>query len=150
MTSRIQVIHSRTCGCGAKGTVTVEEDIVRERNRVPIATSGPFRIEGNVVVCDNCEPVKTQLASYLAIIEPAGIGFGVYFPDIPGCVSAGATIEEATLNASGALSEHLAALTRDGRSLPPANAKESRWEESEGSKVTRVMITPASQAATPH
>ena len=28
---------------------------------------------------------------YPAIIEPASEGYGVYFPDVPGCTSAGAT-----------------------------------------------------------
>lgn len=144
MARRIQVIHPHRCDCGAKGTVTIEEDTIRERNQVPVATSGPFRIEGGVVVCDNCEPAKTQRASYPAIIEPAGIGFGVYFPDITGCVSAGATIEEATLNASGALSEHLAALARDGRSAPPATAWDSTEQDIEGSGIARIMIAPAS------
>jgi predicted RNase H-like HicB family nuclease len=36
---------------------------------------------------------------YPAIIERAEDGFSVFFPDVPGCVSAGATIQEAARNA---------------------------------------------------
>lgn len=46
-------------------------------------------------------------ALYPAIIERAGDGFSVFFPDLPGCVSAGATIEEAAINAEEALCGHL-------------------------------------------
>ena len=38
-----------------------------------------------------------------AIIEKASEGYGVFFPDLPGCTSAGATIQEAALNAEEAL-----------------------------------------------
>ena len=44
---------------------------------------------------------------YPAIVEHAGDGFSVFFPDLPGCVSAGATIQQAALNAEEALAGHL-------------------------------------------
>jgi predicted RNase H-like HicB family nuclease len=49
-----------------------------------------------------------QQQYFTAIIEAGGnSGYGVYFPDLPGCVSAGDTIEEAARNAEEALSLHL-------------------------------------------
>ena len=42
-----------------------------------------------------------------AIIEKASEGYGVFFPDLPGCTSAGATIQEAALNAEEALQAHI-------------------------------------------
>lgn len=33
--------------------------------------------------------------TYLAILEPSSDGYGVYFPDIPGCISFGDNIETA-------------------------------------------------------
>lgn len=48
------------------------------------------------------------MPSYTAIIEAASDGtFGVFFPDVPGCTSAGDTIEEATTNAAEALEFYL-------------------------------------------
>ena len=44
---------------------------------------------------------------YPAIIERAGEGFSVFFPDLPGCTSAGRTLQEAALNAEEALAGHL-------------------------------------------
>ena len=38
--------------------------------------------------------------TYLAVCEPDGDnGFGVYFPDLPGCVTYGSDIDEARKNA---------------------------------------------------
>lgn len=57
---------------------------------------------------------------YPAIIE-RGIGahdFGVYFPDLPGCVSAGSSIQEAALGAEEALSGHLAVMAEFGDAIP--------------------------------
>jgi predicted RNase H-like HicB family nuclease len=54
---------------------------------------------------------------YIAIVEEEeGKAVGLWFPDLPGCFSAGDTLEEAMLNAREALvlyAEHL------GRPMPP-------------------------------
>ena len=39
---------------------------------------------------------------YPAIVEWAGEGFSVFFPDLPGCTSAGASIQEAAIGAEEA------------------------------------------------
>lgn len=44
---------------------------------------------------------------YPAIVERAGDSYSVFFPDLPGCTSAGATVQEAARNAEQALDEHL-------------------------------------------
>jgi predicted RNase H-like HicB family nuclease len=66
------------------------------------------------------QPIMTT--SYVALIHPPenGSGFGVTFPDLPGCVSAGMTREEAILNAAEAAGGHIAAMRADGDSLPVA------------------------------
>lgn len=56
--------------------------------------------------------------SYTAIVERVGSKFGVYFPDVPGCVSAGRTEREVFANAEEALSLHLGEMVRAGESLP--------------------------------
>ncbi len=61
-------------------------------------------------------------ACYTAIVERAGSGFSVYFPDVPGCVSAGRTELEAFENAEEALSLHLAELVRTGEAVPERSA----------------------------
>lgn len=55
---------------------------------------------------------------YPAIIERGTEGFSVFFPDLPGCTSAGATIQEAAVNAEEALSGHLAVGVEYGDPTP--------------------------------
>ena len=51
--------------------------------------------------------------------------YGVSFPDLPGCISAGATLDEARAMASEALAMHLEALRDDGEPLPIPSSLES-------------------------
>jgi len=44
--------------------------------------------------------------------------FGVSFPDFPGCVTAGRTLEEARLMAIEALAFHIKGLQEDGAAIP--------------------------------
>ena len=56
---------------------------------------------------------------YIAMIEKdSKSDFGVIFPDFPGCVSAGKTMEEAISNASEALDLHIEGMLEDGEALP--------------------------------
>ncbi|HET6377951.1 MAG TPA: type II toxin-antitoxin system HicB family antitoxin [Methylocella sp.] len=44
------------------------------------------------------------MTNYIAIVEEEeGMAFGVWFPDLPGCISAGDTLDEAMSNAAEAL-----------------------------------------------
>jgi predicted RNase H-like HicB family nuclease len=57
---------------------------------------------------------------YPAIIE-RGVqakSYGVFFPDLPGCASAGDTPQDAARNAEDALRGHLALMIEDGDRLP--------------------------------
>lgn len=56
---------------------------------------------------------------YIAFIhkDPDSV-YGVSFPDVPGCISAGDTIDEAVRNATEALSGHVRMLEADGDPLP--------------------------------
>jgi predicted RNase H-like HicB family nuclease len=58
------------------------------------------------------------MPGYIALVhKDEGTSYGVSFPDVPGCISAGDTFEEAVANASEALAGHLA-LMSDGDPLP--------------------------------
>jgi predicted RNase H-like HicB family nuclease len=45
---------------------------------------------------------------YTAIIEKAKDGYGMFFPDMPGCISFGKTVEQAAANAYSAAQAHVA------------------------------------------
>lgn len=56
---------------------------------------------------------------YRALLEPAADGgYGVIFPEVPGCTSGGHTADEAARNAAEILSGHLGLLVEDGDPLP--------------------------------
>jgi predicted RNase H-like HicB family nuclease len=56
---------------------------------------------------------------YIAFIhkDPDSV-YGVSFPDVPGCISAGDTIDEAVRNAVEALSGHVRMLEAEGDAVP--------------------------------
>lgn len=56
--------------------------------------------------------------TYLAIFEPSNTGFGVYFPDFPGCISLGDCIEETYVNAKEALELHYYNMIKDHVKIP--------------------------------
>jgi predicted RNase H-like HicB family nuclease len=64
------------------------------------------------------------MAHYVAIIEDAGpdTAIGVWFPDLPGCTSAGDDIDAALRNAPEALELYAESLLEDGRPLPRARS----------------------------
>ncbi len=55
---------------------------------------------------------------YIAVIEPEDGRFGVVFPDFPGCISVGDSIDEAMNGAKEALSLHVQGMINDGDELP--------------------------------
>src|SRR5579859_135530 len=58
--------------------------------------------------------------SYIAYLrKDRDSDFGVEFPDLPGCVSAGHSIEEARAMAAEALAGHVALLQEMGEPVPP-------------------------------
>jgi predicted RNase H-like HicB family nuclease len=60
---------------------------------------------------------------YVAVIEKdEDSAFGVWFPDVEGCFSAGETLEEAVANSAAALRQHVEAVESAGRSVPAARA----------------------------
>ena len=60
------------------------------------------------------------MTRYIAIIEDAGpeYAIGVWFPDLPGCTSAGDDIDEALRNAPEALELYAEGMEEDGKPLP--------------------------------
>ena len=62
------------------------------------------------------------MAHYIALIEDTGPdhAIGVWFPDLPGCTSAGDDIDGALRNAPEALELYAESIEQDGKSLPRA------------------------------
>ncbi len=58
------------------------------------------------------------MKKYAIVIEDAGSNYSAYSPDVPGCITTGATIEETKRNMIEALEFHLEGLKEDGLPLP--------------------------------
>jgi predicted RNase H-like HicB family nuclease len=67
------------------------------------------------------------MSRYVALIDGKAGAYGVVFPDLPGCTSAGATTDEALRNAVAAVRLWAEDALADGERLPrPRNAEELR------------------------
>ena len=55
---------------------------------------------------------------YLVIFEKGLNSYGVYVPDLPGCVAAGETLEEARQLIREAIPLHLEMMKQSGESVP--------------------------------
>jgi predicted RNase H-like HicB family nuclease len=77
---------------------------------------------------------------YVAIIERGASGYGAFFPDVPGCTSAGATVQEAAENAEQALHGHLTLNLEHGESLPEATALDAIPADPEIDEAARILV----------
>lgn len=72
------------------------------------------------------------MAGYIALVhKDKDTSYGVSFPDVPGCISAGDTFEEAISNAAEALAGHFAMLRADGDSVPRPRSIEALRDDAE-------------------
>ena len=63
------------------------------------------------------------MTAYIALLrKDTDSDYGVDFPDFPGCITAGTTLEEARRMAAEALSLHAAGMIEDGVALPEPSA----------------------------
>jgi predicted RNase H-like HicB family nuclease len=59
------------------------------------------------------------MTTYVALIhKDPDSDYGVSFPDLPGCVSAGSTLDEAIAMAKEALAFHIEGLLEDNMNIP--------------------------------
>lgn len=82
---------------------------------------------------------------FLAILEDSGAdhAVGVWFPDVPGCFSAGDTFDEALVNAREALVSHLGVLKAEGMPLPSPRSIEELKRDPEVAADIRDYIVAA-------
>lgn len=70
------------------------------------------------------------MASYIAYLrKDRDSDYGVEFPDLPGCVTAGRTLEEAKAMAAEALAGHVSVLQELGQPVPPPSTLDQLAED---------------------
>ena len=81
------------------------------------------------------------MASYIAVVhkDPKS-DYGVSFPDFPGCISAGSTIDEAKDMAQQALPLHIKGMLRDGETIPKPSTLEDIMGDPDYADATAFMV----------
>ena len=87
------------------------------------------------------------MATYIALIhKEADSDFGVSFPDFPGCVTAGSTLDEARANAVEALALHIEGMIEDKDEIPAPSDLEAIMANRENKDAVAVMIEGPTRA----
>jgi predicted RNase H-like HicB family nuclease len=88
------------------------------------------------------------MADYIALIhKDTGSDYGVSFPDFPGCVTAGVTLDEARQEATEALALHLEGMAEDGTPIPePSTLEEVMAMRENRDAVAFLVPAPTRQA----
>lgn len=63
--------------------------------------------------------------TYPVLIDGEPGGYGVVFPDLPGCVAMGETVEEALGNAEESLRDWIASMESHGQRIPEPSDSQS-------------------------
>lgn len=81
------------------------------------------------------------MPNYIAIVHKDDkTDFGVSFPDFPGCISAGRSIDEAKDMAQGALALHIRGMFEDGEQLPEPSKLEEIMADSDFADAVAYLI----------
>ena len=78
---------------------------------------------------------------YPALIDSESGAYGVSFPDLPGCVAVGSTVDEAIENAEGALRDWIDSMEDAGRPVATPSALET-IPVPEGSALALITLVP--------
>ena len=86
------------------------------------------------------------MANYIAVVhKDAKSDFGVSFPDFPGCITAGSSIDEAKDMAHDALSLHIKGMIEDGENIPTPSKLEDIMDNPDYSDAAAILIVSVSE-----
>jgi len=85
------------------------------------------------------------MANYIAVVhkEPKS-DFGVSFPDFPGCITAGSSIDEAKDMAHDALYLHIKGMLEDGETIPTPLKLEDIMADPDYSEAAAILVVTVS------
>jgi predicted RNase H-like HicB family nuclease len=88
------------------------------------------------------------MANYIALIrkEPES-DFGVDFPDFPGCVTAGSSLEEARAMAQEALELHIEGMLEDGEAIPEPSTLDAVMSDAANRDAVAFLVPISDQKA---
>jgi predicted RNase H-like HicB family nuclease len=81
------------------------------------------------------------MRQYIALIhKDAGSDYGVSFPDLPGCVTAGVDLDDARRMAEEALALHLASMAEDNEPIPEPSSLEAVMADRENRDAVAILV----------
>ncbi len=81
------------------------------------------------------------MRQYIALIhKDAGSDYGVSFPDLPGCITAGSTLDEARSLAEDVLTIHVKGMTQDGEAVPEPSSLETVMAERDNRDGVAILV----------
>ncbi len=81
------------------------------------------------------------MTAYIALLrKEADSDFGVEFPDFPGCITAGVTLEDARSMAAEALQFHIEGMMEDGDPMPEPSGLDEVLTDPRYSDVAVVLV----------
>lgn len=101
---------------------------------VPIASEDP----------DSALEGIENMVSYPALVDGEQGAYGVVFPDLPGCVAMGNTVDEALQHAEEALRDYVSEMRNSGWKIAAPSSPE-RLEVPQGNRLVSVPLTKRTQ-----
>jgi predicted RNase H-like HicB family nuclease len=88
------------------------------------------------------------LQQYIGLIhKDPGSDYGISFPDFPGCVSAGKTVDETRAMGQEALAFHIEGMIEDGEAVPEPSTLEQIMSDPENRGGLAVLVPVETAAA---
>jgi predicted RNase H-like HicB family nuclease len=86
------------------------------------------------------------MTAYVALLrKQPDSDYGVDFPDFPGCITAGKTLEDARRMAAEALNLHIAGMIEDGEAIPPPSTLDEIMIDPHHADAVAVLVDAASR-----
>ena len=90
------------------------------------------------------------MTSYVALLwKDKKSDHGVMFPDFPGCVTAGRTLDEAKDLAVQALAFHIEGMLEDGEAIPQPSTLDQVMEDAENRDGVAILIDTPGTTTSP-
>ncbi len=81
------------------------------------------------------------MRAYIALIQKnAESDYGVSFPDLPGCITAGRTLDEAQALAGEVLGLHLEGVAQDGETAPEPSSLEAIMGDTDNRDAVAILV----------
>ena len=88
------------------------------------------------------------MAAYIALLRKESTSdFGVIFPDFPGCVTAGKTLDDARRMAAEALEFHIDGMLQDRESIPEPTSLETIMADPDNRDAVAFLVEAATRKA---